>query len=135
MDRKTERETVFKMLFEAGFRTDEDVSVLYENSLISNEVPGTDYIKTVFFGVLNDLDSIDGIISAHSKDWKISRISRTSLCILRLSVFEMKDMSGEIPFAVSINEAIELAKKYDDDAAPRFINGILNAVAADLGLK
>ena len=77
---------------------------------------------------------IDVIISGSSKGWKLERLSRVSLAIMRLAVYEMLWDEG-IPFSVSINEAVELAKRYDDEKAPKFINGILNDIADKKGLK
>jgi len=135
MDRRTERETVFKMLFESEFKKEEDPSLIFDEVVAAAESDLSDYARTVYFGVRSRSDEIDPIISSHSKDWKISRISKVSLCVMRLSIFEMKEVSSDIPYAVSINEAVELAKKYDDPAAAKFINGILNSVAEEFGLK
>ena len=135
MDRKTLREIAFKMLFEADFRLEEDKGDLYDTLISFHEVKNTEYLNGVFFGVLENKDEIDGLISDFAKGWKLSRISRVSLTIMRLSVYEMKFRAEDVPFAVSINEAVELAKKYDDEAAPKFINGVLNGIAGKLGLK
>ena len=64
----------------------------------------------------------------------MKRISRISLAILRLCIYEMLYVEN-IPFSVSINEAVELCKKYNDDKAPAFVNGILNTIADKEGLK
>ena len=85
------------------------------------------YLLTYFF--LNCL--LDNIISENSIGWKINRISKTSLCILRLSIFEIKFME-DIPASVSINEAVELAKKYSTPEDASFINGILSTVNKNL---
>ena len=135
MDRRTQRDVAFKMLFEADFKKDENRDELYEALLAEHEAENADYLNDVFFGVLDNAEELDGLISEFAKGWKLSRISRVSLNIMRLSVYEMKYRSKDVPFAVSINEAVELAKKYDDDAAPKFINGILNGIAGKLGLK
>ena len=63
------------------------------------------------------------------QDWKIERISKVTLAILKLSVYEI--VYAKIPFKVSINEAVELAKKYGEDTAPVFINGILASVVKE----
>ena len=135
MDRRSQREAVFKMLFEASFKSEDAGEELYAASLEANQAQDSEYIREVDFGVLASSAEIDEMISGLAKGWKVSRISAVSLCILRVSIYEMKNMSDRIPFAVSINEAVELTKKYDDDAAPKFVNGILNAAAVQLGLK
>ena len=135
MDRRTLRENAFKMLFESEFRKDDDRDTLYTDALEMLEIEDNAFLNKLYYGVTGNVSVIDEIISRNAKGWKTTRMSVTSLCIMRLCVYEMKDCSDEIPFAVSINEAIELAKKYDEDSAPKFINGILNGVAVDLGLK
>lgn len=135
MDRRTLRENVFKMLFEFEFRKEDDRDTLYSDALEMLEIDDDSFLNKLYFGVTENCSEIDEIISRNAKGWKTNRMSVTSLCIMRLCVYEMKDCNDEIPFAVSINEAIELAKKYDEDSAPKFINGILNGVAVELGLK
>lgn len=83
-------------------------------------------------GVQQNLQEIDEIITSHlSKKWTLRRIDRVTLSILRLAVYEMKYLD-EIPDSVSINEAVELSKKYSGDEEYRFINGVLGAVAKGL---
>ena len=67
-------------------------------------------------------------ISAYAKGWSLDRIAHISLAILRLCTYEL--LFTEVPTPVAINEAVELAKLYDGDDAPAFINGILNAIAS-----
>ena len=73
------------------------------------------------------MDKIDEIISQHLQDWKITRLSKTTIAILRLSVYEM--IYAKLPPAISINEAVELAKQYCEDGAAGYINGVLNKIA------
>ena len=73
------------------------------------------------------LEIIDGYINKAAEGWKTSRISKLSLCILRLAVYEMLYVS-DVPAVISINEAVELSKKYDDPKAKSFINGVLNKI-------
>ena len=90
-----------------------------------------EYINKVFPGVYEHIEEIDRLISENSVGWSIKRISKTALCILRLAIYEMKYFD-EIPVSVSINEAVELCKKYatNDDAS--FVNGILATVSKSL---
>ncbi len=134
MDRRTYREAAFIMLFEADFKVDEDYNEFYASALEIGGYEDDEYLRTVFFGVLESKDALDAEISATAKGWKLSRLSKVVLNIMRISVYEMLNMS-DVPFAVSINEAVELAKKYDDDKAPKFVNGVLNTVATNKGLK
>lgn len=73
-------------------------------------------------------EQIDGIIQKYSKHWRIERIAKTELSILRLGVYEML-YEPDIPLRVSINEAVELSKEFGDEQSFPFVNGILDAVA------
>lgn len=134
MDRRSLRETAFKMLFEYEFKKDENLADFYNEALDILEISDDEYLNKVFFGVVENSDSLDDDIAQTAKGWKLSRISKVSLNIMRLCVYEMTSMD-DVPFAVSINEAVELTKKYDDDKAPKFVNGVLNTVAKNKGLK
>ena len=130
MKRKEAREELLCLLFEAEFRPDESAEDIYAISAENRQIPEIDYVKTGFFTIQKNRDKIDELIGAHSKGWKISRMTRISRSILRLCVWEM--LYEKIPYAASINEAVELAKKYDEDKARAFINGILNSVKEQL---
>ena len=99
-------------------------AVLEENTLTEND---RQYIVEVVEGVQTNLLSIDKIIDEYSKGWKISRISKVDLSILRLSIYEI-NFRKDIPVSVSVNEAVELGKKYSGEEAGAFINGILGKV-------
>lgn len=123
-----------ELLFEREFNKDlmaEDELRLAEDS---REFESDAYVEGIYFGVSEHLEEIDALITARSIGWKTKRMTKVSLSILRLAVYEMK-YCEDIPFTVSINEAIELSKKFDDDKAPAFINGVLNGIAEDLGIK
>lgn len=130
MTRRQAREEAFILIFEKVFNTD-SVDEILELASEVRELTPDDYIKTVFTGVYEKLDVLDEVISANSIGWNINRISKTALCVLRLAIFEIKFMDS-IPVAVSINEAVELCKKYatTDDAS--FVNGILSTVAKNI---
>ena len=126
LKRKEEREIAVGLLFETEFRRDEDVSAVFELAVAARDIPKTEYIKDVYFGVWENLEKIDEVISENSNGWKTDRIAKLSLSILRLCVYEMM-FREDIPNRVSINEAVELAKKFDDERARPFINGVLNS--------
>lgn len=134
MDRRAYREAAFIMLFEADFKKDENFEEFYESALEIGGYEDDEYLKTVFFGVLSEKEALDADIASTAKGWKLSRISKVVMNIMRISVYEMTHLS-DVPFAVSINEAVELSKKYDDEKAPKFVNGVLNTVAKNKGLK
>ena len=130
MKRKQAREEAFILIFEKVFNSETVEEILETASEVRDLVPD-DYIKTVFSGVYDNLETLDKIITDNSIGWSIGRISKTALSVLRLSLFEIKFMD-DIPVSVSINEAVELCKKYatKDDAS--FVNGILSTVAKSL---
>lgn len=123
------REQTVLLTFERLFN-DGDIDEIADNVIDSRDVYySDDAIKTA--KLIDELkDEIDSRISAHlSKGWRISRISKTSLAIMRVAVFEMCYLE-EIPVSVAINEAVELAKKYTPDES-KFVNGVLGAVAGE----
>ena len=86
------------------------------------------YMQNKFQNTLEHLSEIDSLIESVSEGWKLKRMFRVDLAIMRLAVFEMK-YDEEIPVSVAINEAVEIAKKYGQDSSPSFVNGILAKVA------
>ncbi len=127
MTRKEAREEAFILVFEKEFSSDSLEDIL-EIDIQVRDIKPNDYVKTVFFGVFENLQNIDNIISQNAVGWSINRISKTSLAILRLAIFEIKFME-DIPVSVSINEAVELAKKYATKEDASFVNGILATVS------
>lgn len=126
MTRKAAREEAFILIFEKAFN-DASVEEILELAASVRDLEPDDYIKTVFSGVFSNLDEIDSLISENSVGWKIDRISKTALAVLRLAIFEIKFVS-DIPPAVSVNEAVELCKKYATKEDASFVNGILSTV-------
>lgn len=127
MTRKQAREEAFILVFEKLFSQSEPDEILDLACEVRDLIPD-DYIKSVFLGVYSKVDEIDEIISTNAIGWKIERISKTALAVLRLAIFEMKYLD-EIPVSVSINEAVELCKKYATKEDASFVNGILSTVA------
>ena len=87
-----------------------------------------EFTKELFEGVKEHQEKIDSLINEHSKAWSKDRISKIAMTILRLSIFEIL-FREDIPSGVSINEAVELAKKYGSSEEPGFINGILGTIS------
>lgn len=131
MSRKQQREAVFGLLFESDFRRDETPDEVYATWCEQNGEPEGAYIKNAYFGVCEKQEEIDALIERYSNGWKVSRLTRVSRAIIRLCVYEMAYVK-EIPNTVAINEAIELSKKYDDDKARSFVNGVLNSIKTQL---
>ncbi|MBQ4324973.1 MAG: transcription antitermination factor NusB [Clostridia bacterium] len=130
MKRKQARETAFSILFEYGFDTSVSPLGHYETAISVRDVEEDSYVRNVLAGVEAHLADIDAAIDAASSNWKKERISRVSMAILRLAVYEMF-YREDIPLRVSLNEAVELSKSFDEDKAYGFVNGVLNAIMAD----
>lgn len=130
MNRREARELAFQLIYEMDFHKDTDYIEIYANALSTREIKDNTFTRSIFAGVYENKEKIDGIISGFAYGWKLERLSPVTLAIMRLSVYEMV-VSKEVPVNVSINEAVEIAKKFDDDSAPAFVNGILNKVAKE----
>ncbi len=136
MTRREERIQVFQLMFCADFRRDEPIAEIYrtEADMTEQSQEWSDYIKSTYFGVQEKRDTLDALIAAHANGWKLSRLSRVTLALLRLAAYEMQYVD-DVPYNIAINEALELAKIYDDENAVAFINGVLNAIANATGVK
>lgn len=130
MTRKIAREEAFILIFEKAFN-DSSVEEILELAKEVRELEVDDYINKVFSGVFEKIEEIDALISENAVGWRIERISKTALSVLRLAIFEIKFMD-DIPDAVSINEAVELCKKYATKEDASFVNGILSTVLKKL---
>lgn len=127
MNRRESREAVFCLLYELEYHTDSHYLDVYNIARLSREIEENEYIKSTFTGTCEKCDEIDKIIETASVGWKTERMSKVSRAILRLGVYEI--LFGGVPFKAAINEAVDIAKKYDTENAPAFINGILNKIA------
>lgn len=134
MNRKTARENAFLLLFEDAARKNDDAEEIYTLATEERELETDDYVKRVFFGVREHREEIDAVIGDCLVGWKRERVSTASTAILRLGVYELM-FCEDIPAKVTINEGIELSKKFDDENAYIFVNGVLNAAADKLGKK
>ena len=131
MTRRECREHLMVMLFQTEFHTKEELPEqisYYMNDIIAPKKDEVAYIQDKFQNVLELLVEIDSLIESVSEGWKLKRMFKVDLAIMRLAVYEMK-YDEEIPVSVAINEAVEIAKKYGQDSSPSFVNGILAKVA------
>ena len=136
MSRTTARETALKIIFELSFQNEElkklfDEYVETEDSSIDLNKEDNEYIENVISGVQEKMVDIDEKIKAHLKDWNFDRISKIDLAILRLSIYEIL-YRDDIPYKVSINEAVELSKTYSEESSPSFINGVLAEIVKEI---
>lgn len=132
MTRHEERIQIFTLLYEYTFYDGADADEFIASREELNEAEYSPFIRDSFCGAVKNSDEIDEIISRHAVGWKIKRMSKVTLSVLRLAVYELK--YTDTPPKAVINEAVEIAKEYDDEKAAPFVNGILNKVARTEGL-
>lgn len=133
MDRSRMRELAFKLVYSIEIQKTNDLTEAIDLYIEANEITSQnaiDYIKDIILGIDKNKSKIDEKIEKNLKqDWKIDRISKVDLAILKLAIYEIK--YKDIPFKVVINEAVELAKKYGEDNSKNFVNGILASIVKE----
>lgn len=127
MTRREARELAFILLFESTF-TDEYVRDILDQAVEARDVEEDAFALALAQGTQEHQRELDDMISRFSLKWSKNRLSRVALSLLRLASYEMLYVE-DIPVSVSINEAVELAKKYGGDEDPSFINGVLGGLA------
>ena len=129
MNRTKTRELTFKLLYQIEIQKEidsSDLQVFFENNEIQDEET-KEYIRETVEGIKTNISNITKLIEKNLKeDWKIERISKVNLSILKLAIYEM--IYKDIPYKVVINEAVELAKMYGEETSGSFVNGILASV-------
>lgn len=127
MSRRELREQVFKLLFRVEFNSLEDMSE-QEQLFFEDEDAAKDkdagYISDKYHKIQQKLSEIDSQLNEKTEGWDTTRMSKVDLTILRLAVYEI-NYDDSVPTGVAINEAVELAKKFGQDASSGFVNGIL----------
>ncbi len=124
------REKLFLMLFQHEFHETaeyrEQIALYNENyeGETLTDTASNEELTERLFDIVDKLGSIDARLNAAISGWKLNRIGKVDITILRLAAYEMK-YDDTIPVKVSVNEAVELAKKYGGDSSPSFVNGVL----------
>ena len=126
MNRQKAREQAFLLVFENSFK-DDTLEEIIDSANLARDIDICDYAIEVFNGVKENTLIIDKYIEQSALGWKKERISRVALAVLRVAVYEML-YKDELPVAVSINEAVNLAKKYSVKDEASFINGVLGSI-------
>ena len=128
MTRKEARDQAFVLIFEKGINNESVEDILEAAKECRNFLEDEDgYTLKVFTGVFERQEEIDSVISKNLTGWTINRISKISLAVLRLAIFEIMYMD-DIPDAVSVDEAVELCKTYSTQEDAAFVNGVLGTV-------
>ena len=132
MNRRSFREQVFKILFRAEFNSPEDMpqqaEMYFESGDVSPSPSDRQAITDKCLKIVDKLPEIDALLTENLKGWKLSRVGKVELAVLRLAVYEIC-WDDTIPTGVAINEAVELAGKYGQEDAGAFVNGVLGTIA------
>lgn len=127
VSRRLAREKAMQIMFQIDVgKTDKQIatqSVLDEDNLSEKDRA---YVHTLINGLCTSLNEVDEHIRNFTIDWDLERLANVDRNILRIAIFEMKYLSDEIPWPVSINEAVELAKRFSTAESSKYVNGILD---------
>lgn len=126
--RRKSREQAFIVLFEKSFNEDMAFEEIVDIAIESEVIEKDAFMNKILKAAEENIDEIDALIEKNLKSWSKSRISKVSLALLRMSIAEMLYFE-DIPFGVSINEAVEICKIYGSDEDKSFINGVLGSIA------
>jgi len=130
MNRSAIRELAFRLIYSREIQKEENIDEQIELFLEGNEIKdknAIEYINDVVKGIESNKEEILSLIEKNLKsDWKLERISKVDLSLLKLAIYEIKHKN--LAFKIVINEVVELAKKYGEDQSKNFVNGILASV-------
>lgn len=131
MSRKRSREVAMELLFENSIKKEKPEEIIenfLENTEYDIENLDMTYIRDILSGIESNISQIDETIEKYLVKWKLSRISKVNLSILRLATYEIL-FDDKIPFKVSINEALDLTRRYSDESSVAFVNGVLDKIS------
>ncbi len=133
MSRKIAREVAMKLMFARMLGGENDYRCILEQTGIEDEPPQEDieFADSLVAGIEAASEEIDALIGSNAIGWTVGRMPKVDLCILRIALYEMLHRQ-DIPHSVSINEAVELAKRFAGDKSPAYINGILGTLSKQL---
>ena len=136
MQRSAMRELAFKLVYEIEVQkenSEDQLEIFVENNEIEDEKV-IEYLRDIMLGIKENSDEINSLITSNLKDnWSLNRVSKINISLIKLAIYEM--VYKNLPYKVAINEVVELAKKYADESAPVFINGILASVVKEKRLN
>lgn len=130
MKQRAFKEQVFKLLFRAEFNTREELleqlPFYFDAGDMTVSVEDRGKIKERLCAILDRMPEIDSQIASRLKNWKPERIGKVELAVIRMTVYELQT-NPAAPVGVVINDAVDIAKKYGQDGAGQFVNGVLAA--------
>lgn len=126
LTRTEAREKIMVILYQLDFYVKEKIEYNLEDVFKENLEMDNTYVRDVVNGVIENMESIDKVISKYLENWDLDRLGKTDKAILRLGAYEL--IHYDTPKVVVINEAVELAKKYSDDKVVKLINALLDKI-------
>lgn len=137
MQRSAMRELAFKLVYGLEIQNEkenlEQVDIFVQSNEITDEKV-IDYLRDMQKGLVDYSEEINTLIENNLKEnWSLARVSKINLSLMKIAIYEM--LYKNLPYKVAINEVIELAKKYSDESAPNFINGILASIVKEKDLN
>ncbi len=127
MSRREIREHIFRMLFRKDFHDETELNEQIDFYFDSLEMPKEEdliYLRERFNKIIEKIPDIDVILAEASSGWKLNRLGKVDLTIMRLAAYEI-EYDDEIPNKVAINEAVEIAKIFGGESSGAFVNGVL----------
>lgn len=135
ISRRQAREQAFQLEFEKSF-SDCSLEEILESAELARDFVIDPFAKEIVDGITANKALIDAEIEKYSNSWKISRISKVSLCLLRIAIYEIKysksNKDADNPVSVAINEAVRLSKKYATSEDASFVNGVLGNISKEV---
>jgi len=129
--RREARELALQTLYQLDLTGEEDVGV---GMHFGGDPEAIAFARELVDGVRNERERIDALIAGASEHWRLPRLSRVDLSLLRLSTFELL-ACPDIPTSVTIDEAVEIARRFGSEDSAAFVNGVLDAIATSVGVK
>ena len=130
MTRHQSRQEAFCLLFEKSF-SDMTLEEIIEGATETRDLQPNEFTMQLAQGTVDHVEELDALIEPKLKNWKLSRISKVSLAILRMAAYELMYVP-QVPINVTVDEAVGLAKQYAGEDEYAFINGVLGAVIRDM---
>lgn len=130
MKRREARAIALELLFEYDFNREKKPEDIIELAEIEREIKVNSFARQIFLLAASNIEEVDELISSKAENWRLDRISRLAKAVMRLCVSEIIYVGT--PDRVALNEAVELAKAYDDEKGASFINGVLGGIVRAL---
>ena len=120
------RERIMTILYQIYIYRKDKINYDIDSVIVENDKEKNKFVKDMVYGVLDNEKELDKIINKYLKNWTISRLGNIDQSIFRMSTYEL--IYTETPHVVSINEGIELSKKFSDEKVTKMLNGVLDAI-------